>query len=75
MMHQVVVMYFIQHYLCPLLFICNFILDANVDIAGPDDEEEEEFFEAEPLPILGRCKALYTFEGTFHTISTISFHE
>ena len=53
----------------------NFILDANVDIAGPDDEEEEEFFEAEPLPILGRCKALYTFEGTFHTLSTISFHE
>ena len=53
----------------------NFILDANVDIAGPDDEEEEEFFEAEPLPILGRCKALYTFEGTFHTILTISFHE
>merc|ERR1712241_782000 len=38
--------------------------DANVDIAGPDDEEEEEFFEAEPLPILGRCKALYTFEVT-----------
>ena len=53
----------------------NFFLDANVDIAGPDDEEEEEFFEAEPLPILGRCKALYTFEGTFHTLSTISFHE
>ena len=45
----------------------NFVLDANVDIAGPDDEEEEEFFEAEPLPILGRCKALYTFEGKFHT--------
>ena len=53
----------------------NFILDANVDIAGPDDEEEEEFFEAEPLPILGRCKALYTFEGTFYTLFTISFHE
>ena len=29
------------------------------------DEEDEEFFEAEPLPILGRCRALYTFEGEF----------
>jgi len=27
------------------------------------EEEDEEFFEAEPLPILGRCKAIYTFEG------------
>ena len=53
----------------------NFVLDANVDIAGPDDEEEEEFFEAEPLPILGRCKALYTFEGKFNTLFSISYHE
>ena len=57
------------------LLISKIILDANVDIAGPDDEEEEEFFEAEPLPILGRCKALYTFEGTHYTLFTISFHE
>lgn len=28
------------------------------------DQEEDEFFDtAEPLPILGRCKALYPFEG------------
>ena len=28
------------------------------------DEDEEEFFEAETLPIIGRCHALYPFEGT-----------
>jgi hypothetical protein len=28
------------------------------------DAEEEEFYEAEPLPILGRCRALYTFEAS-----------
>ena len=27
------------------------------------DDDDEEFYEAEPLPILGRCKALYPFEG------------
>jgi hypothetical protein len=27
------------------------------------DDEEEEFYETEPLPILGRCRALYAFEG------------
>jgi len=26
--------------------------------------EEDEFYEQEPLPVLGRCKALYTFEAT-----------
>lgn len=74
-MHQVVVntSFNIK---CALFYSSvNFVLDANVDIAGPDDEEEEEFFEAEPLPILGRCKALYTFEGTHYTLFTISFHE
>ena len=30
---------------------------------GDDGDEDEEFYEAEPLPILGRCKALYPFEG------------
>jgi len=25
--------------------------------------EEEEFYEPEPLPVLGRCSALYTFEA------------
>ena len=29
------------------------------------DEDEEEFFEAETLPIIGRCHALYPFEGTY----------
>ena len=28
-----------------------------------DDEDDEEFFEPEPLPVLGRCTALYTFQG------------
>merc|ERR1711899_201985 len=28
------------------------------------DEDEEEFFEAETLPIIGRCHALYPFEVT-----------
>ena len=27
------------------------------------EEDDEEFFDSEPLPILGRCKALYPFEG------------
>ena len=29
-----------------------------------DEDDEEEFFEAETLPIIGRCNALYPFEGT-----------
>jgi len=31
-----------------------------VDVDDPDDE----FFDTEPLPILGRCKAMYPFEVT-----------
>jgi len=31
---------------------------------GVDDEDEEEFYDSEPLPILGRCKSLYPFEVT-----------
>ena len=27
------------------------------------DDDEEEFFEAETLPIIGRCQSLYPFEG------------
>lgn len=30
---------------------------------GDAEAEEEEFYDSEPLPILGRCKALYPFEG------------
>ena len=33
--------------------------------ADVDDEDEEEFFEAETLPIIGRCHALYPFEGIY----------
>merc|ERR1711892_1217668 len=29
-----------------------------------DIDAEEEFFEPEPLPVLGRCRALYTFEAS-----------
>ena len=32
---------------------------------GVDDEDEEEFYDSEPLPILGRCKSLYPFEGKY----------
>ena len=43
------------------------IIDAtgsNMEIGGAvDDEDEEEFYDSEPLPILGRCKSLYPFEG------------
>eukprot|EP00090_Calanus_glacialis_P036485 TRINITY_DN6233_c0_g1_i3.p1 TRINITY_DN6233_c0_g1~~TRINITY_DN6233_c0_g1_i3.p1 ORF type:complete len:602 (+),score=196.21 TRINITY_DN6233_c0_g1_i3:105-1910(+) len=28
------------------------------------EDAEEEFFEAEPLPVLGRCTALYTFQAS-----------
>ena len=34
-----------------------------MEIGGVDDEDEEEFYDSEPLPILGRCKSLYPFEG------------
>ncbi len=30
-----------------------------------DGDDDDEYFEAEPLPILGKCKALYPFEGEF----------
>ena len=37
---------------------------SNMEIGGGvDDEDEEEFYDSEPLPILGRCKSLYPFEG------------
>jgi len=29
-----------------------------------DIDAEEEFYEPEPLPVLGRCKAIYTFEAS-----------
>ena len=38
---------------------------SNVDIGPNDEEDEEEFYDSEPLPILGRCKALYPFEGKY----------
>ena len=28
-----------------------------------ENAEEDEFYDQEPLPVLGRCKAIYTFEG------------
>merc|ERR1712223_1351650 len=37
---------------------------SNMEIGGVDDEDEEEFYDSEPLPILGRCKSLYPFEVT-----------
>ena len=30
------------------------------------DDDEEEFFEAETLPIIGRCQSLYPFEGNLN---------
>jgi len=35
---------------------------ASSDVVDADDDDE--YFEAEPLPILGKCKALYPFEVT-----------
>ena len=32
-----------------------------MDVDDPDADDE--FFDPEPLPILGRCKAMYPFEG------------
>ena len=29
------------------------------------DDQEDEFYDTEPLPILGKCKALYPFEGGY----------
>ena len=52
-----------------LLHICQFslFLDAtgsNVDIGGGvDHDEQQNINQTEPLPILGRCKSLYPFEG------------
>jgi len=34
------------------------------DIDDEDAEDAEEFFEPEPLPVLGRCTALYTFQAS-----------
>ena len=31
-----------------------------------ENAEEDEFYDQEPLPVLGRCKAIYTFEGNFN---------
>jgi hypothetical protein len=28
-----------------------------------DIDADDEFYDSEPLPVLGRCRALYTFEG------------
>lgn len=38
------------------------VVDGQEDLG---DHNEDEFFDAEPLPVLGRCKALYPFEGVF----------
>ena len=38
-----------------------------VDVDDP--EGDDEFYDTEPLPILGRCKALYPFEGRYHFLA------
>jgi hypothetical protein len=38
-----------------------------------EEEEDEEFYDSEPLPILGRCKALYPFEGEGKNISGLNW--
>ena len=30
-----------------------------------DIDGDDEFYDAEPLPVLGKCKALYPFEGKY----------
>ena len=37
-----------------------------------ENAEEDEFYDQEPLPVLGRCKAIYTFEGNFQMFSFLS---
>ena len=37
-----------------------------------ENAEEDEFYDQEPLPVLGRCKAIYTFEGHFQLFSFLS---
>ena len=37
------------------------------------DDDEEEFFEAETLPIIGRCQSLYPFEGNMMIRFFLSF--
>ena len=37
------------------------------------DDDEEEFFEAETLPIIGRCQSLYPFEGNRWSDFFLSF--
>ena len=38
-----------------------------------ENAEEDEFYDQEPLPVLGRCKAIYTFEGNLQKITSLSF--
>lgn len=38
----------------------------------PATDFDDEFDDEEPLPTIGTCKALYTFEGTTQTLP--SFH-
>ena len=37
------------------------------------DDDEEEFFEAETLPIIGRCRSLYPFEGNMNDQTFLIF--
>ena len=41
-------------------FVFNLVRSQDIDSENAD---EDEFYEQEPLPVLGRCKAIYTFEG------------
>ena len=43
-------------------FLISFHWSSVQDIDS-ETAEEDEFYEQEPLPVLGRCKAIYTFEG------------
>jgi len=36
----------------------------HIDHEGDLGEDDEEFYDPEPLPILGRCSAIYTFEAS-----------
>jgi hypothetical protein len=40
--------------------------EAEIDAEEDDTLNESEVYESELLPVLGTCRALYAFEGSFH---------
>lgn len=44
----------------------------HIDDDGDDEDEEDDFYEAELLPAIGRCRALYLFEGQFTILVSFS---